>query len=67
MTHGLPPVSQPGQYAADGTAAEATCQNCGLPLVREEIWGWIHANGQYLCYDPTTGEPMSLPAQPNIP
>ncbi|MEJ3750024.1 hypothetical protein WEI85_43020 [Actinomycetes bacterium KLBMP 9797] len=43
---------------------ETPCQHCGLALTRDDIWGWVHANGQYLCYDPNTGEPMSLPAQP---
>jgi hypothetical protein len=60
VTDATPSVSQP----APATPTEANCQHCGLPLAHDEIWGWIHANGRYLCYDPQTGEPMSLPAQP---
>ncbi|WP_281904292.1 hypothetical protein [Phytohabitans aurantiacus] len=48
-------------------AEETPCQHCGLSLTKDDIWGWMHANGQYLCYDPNTGEPMSLPAQPAVP
>lgn len=62
MTHSVPPVS--GVPSASEPAGETLCQHCGLALAQDDIWGWVHANGRYLCYDPNTGEPMSLPAQP---
>lgn len=64
VTHSVPSVSE----STTGAPAEETpCQHCGLSLTKDDIWGWMHANGQYLCYDPNTGEPMSLPAQPAVP
>ncbi|GAA4704358.1 hypothetical protein Prum_022540 [Phytohabitans rumicis] len=60
VTDATPSVNDP----AATTPTEATCQHCGLSLALDDIWGWVHKNGQYLCYDPNTGEPMSLPAQP---
>ena len=61
VTDGKPSVTPP----AAEDAPEATCAHCGLPLALDDIWGWIHANGRYLCYDPNTGEPMSMPAEPS--
>lgn len=61
MTDGTPSATPP---AAAAPPAETACAHCGLPLTLDDIWGWIHANGRYLCYDPNTGEPLSMPAEP---
>jgi hypothetical protein len=72
VTHGIPPVDRPAttrtgrRHTPAGGDGETTCEHCDQPLTRDDIWGWIHTGGRYLCYDPTTGEPLSLPASPAI-
>jgi hypothetical protein len=71
VTHAIPSVNEPAsrtphRHAPDEGVTAATCEHCDQPLTRDEIWGWIHTGGRYLCYDPTTGEPLSLPASPAV-
>jgi hypothetical protein len=68
VTHGIPPGEQAATRAQRHLSSDSgtNCEHCDQPLTRDDIWGWIHTGGRYLCYDPTTGEPLSLPASPAV-
>jgi hypothetical protein len=38
------------------------CLNCGERLMLDDLWGWVHYGGRYLCRDETSGELLCQPA-----
>ncbi|MEU4236748.1 hypothetical protein [Actinoplanes sp. NPDC026619] len=53
-----------GVVAAGDHAERATprCLHCAEQLVLDDLWGWVHDNGEYLCRDRESGELLCQPA-----
>lgn len=42
--------------------AAPRCLNCREQLMLDDLWGWVHYGGRYLCRDGTSGELLCQPA-----
>jgi hypothetical protein len=38
------------------------CLHCADQLVLDDLWGWVHETGEYLCRDRESGEFLCQPA-----
>ena len=38
------------------------CLNCDERLMLDDLWGWVHYGGRYLCRDGASGELLCQPA-----
>ncbi|MET3423645.1 hypothetical protein BJ973_002857 [Actinoplanes tereljensis] len=48
--------------ASTGNQATPRCLHCSEQLVLDELWGWVHDGGEYLCRDRESGEVLCQPA-----
>jgi hypothetical protein len=48
--------------AKDPASALPRCLHCADELVMDDLWGWVHDSGQYLCRDKRSGELLCQPA-----
>ncbi|GAA0581827.1 hypothetical protein GCM10010172_78570 [Paractinoplanes ferrugineus] len=48
--------------ASTGKQAKPCCLHCSAELILDDLWGWVHRNGEYLCRDRESGEPLCQPA-----
>ncbi|GAA2608625.1 hypothetical protein [Paractinoplanes durhamensis] len=56
----LADVSTGGEMA--GNQSTPRCLHCADPLVLDDLWGWVHDSGEYLCRDRESGELLCQPA-----
>jgi hypothetical protein len=45
-----------------GKQSTPRCLHCSEQLVLDDLWGWVHAGGEYLCRDRESGEVLCQPA-----
>lgn len=57
----VPDVSTTGG-AGTGKQTKPCCLHCSKELILDDLWGWVHRNGEYLCRDQDSGEPLCQPA-----
>jgi hypothetical protein len=55
-------VHDPASSTRPATSAAPCCLHCSEPLMLDDLWGWVHSGGRYLCRDSSTGEPLCQPA-----
>ena len=45
-----------------GKPAKPCCLHCSEELILDDLWGWVHRTGEYLCRDRDSGELLCQPA-----
>lgn len=58
----LAEVSVESLTTGSHAAATPRCLHCAEQLILDELWGWVHDTGEYLCRDSESGELLCQPA-----